>query len=161
VVRSVRMRQKYKIYLVMIWMSIIFFFSHQNGIESSNLSGGFSGLLHDLLFTTIEIEVFDSYLRILAHFIVFMILGFLILNCFKNKTYRNIVISFIIGFGYALLDEYHQSFIPGRASEFFDVMVDSFGVIFGIIILLLIIKLRKSNLKFVIMVRNKYKRRNL
>jgi VanZ family protein len=34
----------------------------------------------------------------------------------------------IIGIFYALTDEWHQSFVPGRNSSIFDLIVDAIGV---------------------------------
>ena len=44
---------------------------------------------------------------------------------------------------YAMLDEIHQAFVPGRGALITDVMLDTLGVITGIFISLLIIKLYK------------------
>ena len=38
-------------------------------------------------------------------------------------------------FVYAVLDEYHQSLVPGRTSTFKDVLIDMIGVLIGNIIL--------------------------
>jgi VanZ family protein len=46
----------------------------------------------------------------------------------------------LIGFLYALSDEYHQSFVPGRTSELGDIIADWIGVISAIMLYRLIIK---------------------
>ena len=38
---------------------------------------------------------------------------------------------------YAALDEWHQSFVPGRGPGIKDVMIDSSGVVFGIFFVIL------------------------
>lgn len=38
----------------------------------------------------------------------------------------------IIAAAYAGLDEYHQSFVPGRTAELKDVFIDSLGIIAGV-----------------------------
>ncbi len=45
-----------------------------------------------------------------------------------------------IGFLYALSDEFHQSFVPGRTSELGDIIADWIGVISAIMLYRLIIK---------------------
>ena len=42
--------------------------------------------------------------------------------------------AFIIGFFYAVSDEIHQYFVPGRAMQARDVLIDTAGVFFGICI---------------------------
>ena len=62
------------------------------------------------------------------------------------STYNNIeqkkkiIISFLIGFFYAISDELHQWFIPGRSALVGDIIIDSCGVLFGIVIIMFIIK---------------------
>ncbi|GDX63433.1 hypothetical protein LBMAG35_02710 [Chlorobiota bacterium] len=46
----------------------------------------------------------------------------------------------LIGFLYALSDEYHQSFVPGRTSELGDIIADWIGVISAIMLYRLCIK---------------------
>ena len=45
-----------------------------------------------------------------------------------------------IGFLYALSDEFHQSFVPGRTSELGDIIADWIGVISAIMLYRLCIK---------------------
>ena len=55
---------------------------------------------------------------------------------------RNIVkfnYSAIIGVTYAITDEIHQAFTPGRAPSVTDVCIDSIGVLTGIFILITLI----------------------
>lgn len=46
---------------------------------------------------------------------------------------RSICSSVMIGVVYAASDEFHQLFVPGRAGRITDVMIDSLGLIIGII----------------------------
>ena len=55
----------------------------------------------------------------------------------KNKT----VNSTIIGILYAITDEIHQLFVPGRSGRILDIGIDSLGVITGIFIYKLLEKL--------------------
>ena len=68
----------------------------------------------------------------------------LFISTFKIKEFDRISFSLIGGMIYAMLDEIHQAFIPGRGALITDVMLDSLGVMTGIFICLLIIKLYKS-----------------
>ena len=47
------------------------------------------------------------------------------------------------GLLYAISDEYHQSFIPGRSAQWQDVLIDTTGVFVGVIIILICISIYK------------------
>ena len=50
------------------------------------------------------------------------------------------LIAYLIGTLYAVTDEFHQSFVPGRSCELRDMMIDSAGVAAGALVLLLMKK---------------------
>ena len=52
--------------------------------------------------------------------------------------------SLVFCFLYACSDEYHQTFIPGRAGAMIDVAVDMAGVAFGLVLVLLACMKRKE-----------------
>ena len=65
------------------------------------------------------------------------------------STYRlhlkyKFLISLLVGLIYAVSDEIHQSFIPGRTASIRDVCIDTSGVFLGIIIVLIIISVYKA-----------------
>nr|WP_051527067.1 VanZ family protein [[Eubacterium] cellulosolvens] len=51
--------------------------------------------------------------------------------------------SFLLGALYAASDEFHQLFVPGRSGQFTDVLIDSGGVIAGILLALLFRRLTR------------------
>lgn len=51
--------------------------------------------------------------------------------------------AWLIGTAYAVTDEFHQSFVPGRSCEFRDVVIDSCGVLTGVLAALLVEWIRK------------------
>jgi len=104
-----------------IWMSVIFYFSSRS---TSNVP-----ISHDFQF------VFFKSL----HLIEYAILGFLLLFAFLNFKY-----TLITGYLYAISDEIHQYFVPGRGSKFTDTIFDLSGVILGIFLFKLIYKFRVS-----------------
>ena len=57
--------------------------------------------------------------------------------------WRNIG-SFVFTFGYACSDEFHQLFVPGRAGQFRDVLIDSSGALVLSIIVVLVMYIRKK-----------------
>jgi len=70
----------------------------------------------------------------LYHFIEFGVLSFLLfLAFFKSDVSlfqsRPQLFSVILGVVYALSDEVHQKFVPGRSADVFDFLADCIGVI--------------------------------
>ena len=69
-----------------------------------------------------------------AHVVEFAILAFLLRRFFvyhvktnwQNKWY---LYTLIIGCFYAVFDEIHQAFVPGRSADIFDVLADVIGVL--------------------------------
>jgi VanZ family protein len=92
-----------------------------------------------------------TYLRKIAHFILYAILGgFLeatLLNTNLKKGYLKVIFAAVIGLFYSITDEFHQTFIDGRSGEVADVLLDFCGVLFGISICLVIYKIIKISAK--------------
>lgn len=108
-------------------------FSHQPGAESARLSGGVARLAINF-FRVFDIEVDEirlhGIIRAMAHFTIFFVLGLLWYITFRFRGIspnRAAIMAFCSSFAYALFDEGHQYFIPGRACDIRDVLVDSLG----------------------------------
>ena len=74
---------------------------------------------------------------IFFHFVEYLILGFLLFQSITtddfftiNSTYGSI----LIGILFAISDEFHQSFVPGRHMSMFDIISDSVGLVSGIFV---------------------------
>ncbi|VEU83162.1 VanZ family protein [Acholeplasma hippikon] len=110
------------------------------GNDSANLSGGITEFIYHILNKLnigISIDLLSLMIRKLAHFTEFFILGITWVFIFKKYNYRY-PITFIYGLLVALIDEFIQYFIPGRASSIFDVAIDGAGVLFGLLIIYLL-----------------------
>lgn len=125
------MKNKFNIILVIIWMSIIFILSSYNGNDSSEQSGVIVNFLANILNIN-NIELLNLIIRKFAHFTEYSILGFLVMNLVKDYNKKYIIISIITCIIYAVSDEVHQLFVPGRSCQLMDVLIDSFGSIIGI-----------------------------
>jgi VanZ family protein len=90
-----------------IWAGLIFFLSDQSTLP------GASHPFIDLIF------------KQTAHIFVYAVLHFLIWR--TNK--RSLFIPILLAFAYALIDEFHQSFIPGRTATIIDIGFDSMGIL--------------------------------
>ena len=70
--------------------------------------------------------------RKVAHFTEYAILGFLAARAFRSSPrpairQRWFLISAVLVVGFALLDEYHQSFVPNRTGTIYDSFIDMAG----------------------------------
>ena len=69
-------------------------------------------------------------MRLTCHFRI-------LIQCDPKKWYGS-ACGWIFCIIYALTDEWHQMFVPGRAAEWKDVLTDSFGALTGILIIVAI-----------------------
>lgn len=121
-------------------MIFIFYLSHQSAYKSNKLSK----VATEIIVETIEkvnpnIDVnkrsFNNKLRKNAHFFAYLVLGVLVANGLRSSGmtgYRAIGLAFLICLLYAISDEVHQLFVPGRGCQIKDVIIDSVGAIIGI-----------------------------
>ena len=142
--KKIILLRNFIIILICIWMRLVFNFSAQNANESSNLSLWVASLItKDTDFQL----VLEPYIRKIAHFSEYAIGGGLYLSLFatfKIKEEKQILFASIIGFLYAISDEFHQLFIEGRSGQIKDVFIDALGVITGALIIFTIIKIFKK-----------------
>jgi VanZ family protein len=69
----------------------------------------------------------DLVLRKLAHTTEYAVLGFLLLRAIGRQ-----VPAVLAGVAYAISDEIHQTFVPGRHGAVYDVAIDTVGVLVGV-----------------------------
>lgn len=128
--------------VVVLWMGVIFFFSSQPAVDSKELSTGVT----EILISVVEAVAPDSdffmenvhhFIRKNAHFFIYFILGILVLRALrlsKIQGKKGIVLALAICIVYAISDELHQLFVPGRGAQVKDVFIDSTGALVGIIL---------------------------
>ncbi|MBR0085765.1 MAG: VanZ family protein [Lachnospiraceae bacterium] len=92
-----------------------------------------------------------------AHFLEYLVLGLFVTltvrelvirrnskqgtaEPFKTGLRRIGLISWITGTAYAVSDEIHQYFVPGRSCEIKDMIIDAAGVFIGVLIICLVTK---------------------
>lgn len=138
------MKKLFNISLLIIWMIFIFVMSSFSATESTNQS--------DIIVTAISntinisnIHLLTVTIRKLAHITEYLILGILTYNVYKNYN-KSICISILICFLYAISDEIHQIFIPGRSGQITDILIDTIGALLGIILITNINKKSNKNL---------------
>ena len=146
--------------LVLAVMGMIFFFSSQTGESSGALSGRITAQIVRFCvpnFDTFPLQKQQSLLKTVgflirkcAHFSEFALLGFsLMLHIQQLRKRITVRFSWLwawaIGTVYAVSDELHQHFVGGRYPAATDVLIDSCGVIAGVLLLALCLRrLRKK-----------------
>ena len=143
-----------------LWMGVIFRLSAQPAAESSRLSMGLvETIVRGLgnLAPKADPYVLEDALRTLAHFGAYALLGLLIAlpalslaagrradegkgekeekeKERKTERRRTAAWTALAGLLYALSDEIHQLFVPGRSFQLQDLLVDAAGLLLGIVL---------------------------
>ena len=141
--------------LTVAWGYFIFSMSAEDSGKSSQTSGkvveGVAGTFvpnYEKLPEKEKNEVKSKLslpIRKLAHFSEFAVLGGLILTSVKLTLDRRFNIAYYLAFStllggiYAICDEIHQASVPGRAPKVTDVLIDTGGVICGVLFIALLI----------------------
>ena len=147
------------------WMILIFVLSSQEATESDGLSLGLVGAIFKFIskfdgipaIYTIDSKyliqiasIMNFFVRKTAHFMLYAILAVLMYNlasCYITKRINAVCISSLICLLYAVSDEIHQLFVPGRAGQFRDVVIDFSGVLTALLITLLFSNYRIKKIK--------------
>jgi VanZ family protein len=79
------------------------------------------------------LEGWDLALRKAAHFGEYAILGALLARALYNTMAAWAWIAWLAGAVYAVSDELHQHFVPGRQASPVDVVIDAVGVAVGVV----------------------------
>lgn len=148
------MKNKKRVWLILtaVWMAVIFSFSAKPADESSKESlfvGKVVGRIFVDGFEDMSKEEQEAFaekinypVRKTAHASEYAVLGFLLFQTAAAWKWfgerkdgaglKRTGGAWLIGTGYAVSDELHQLFVPGRACMATDVMIDSGGVLAGI-----------------------------
>lgn len=121
------MKKKILLILLVTIMGLIFILSACN----ASISSMQSQIILDLIKDYIPVSMF--MLRKFAHYMIYFILGTIIY--LLSKSYK---VSFIVFSLYAIFDEIHQYFVPGRSCELRDMMIDICGGITALIVIKII-----------------------
>ena len=133
---------------LILWMGVIFYFSAQEAVHSAGQSRGVLKTIENVIEAvtgkTVELSGTGLYtaeklIRKTAHFFVYFILGMLAVNSvYRFCIGKSFWISECICILYAISDEVHQLFVPGRSGQVSDVLLDSVGATAGILIFLFV-----------------------
>lgn len=141
--------------LLLGWMLIIFEFSAQPATQSQQMSGSVSYRIIEscdemlrLDMTEGEIkewaERIDFPIRKGAHMAEYAVCAVLSACCvigYWTWNRKTAMIAFCVTACYAMTDEIHQLFVPGRAGRISDVFIDSLGVAMGLLLFGIVLKI--------------------
>lgn len=119
---------------------LIFHFSAQTSEESSGTSNSIAEKIVKIIHLEMEedtLSAINEAVRRAAHFTEYMILAaacFYALSTWCLQAWKRYGGLAIFGFAYAVSDEIHQYFVPGRACQLVDVLTDSAGVLTGLLL---------------------------
>lgn len=131
----------------LIMMYFIYNFSSQTGSESGSLSYEVSKIIilaynklcfkgYDNMTLNELIALIHPYVRKSAHITEYFLLAASISFPLYVYRIRGFALTLLAGafcVGFACLDEYHQTFVSGRVGSSHDVLIDSIGILIGII----------------------------
>lgn len=133
--------------LLIIFSSIVFFFSNSTGTDSNHTSDVVTEKMLDVYSSITKKEISQDrkkglildmrlLIRKTAHFTIYLVLGiltYLFIDTYNLK--HKILISILITFLFACSDEVHQLFVDGRTGSIIDVGIDTIGSSVGILLL--------------------------
>ena len=109
--------------IALLWAGVIYFLSDQPGMDT---------------------PMIFPFQDKLLHIIVYAVLGFFSMGALEAAShgYRPWQVWLVAGLVslYAVLDEFHQRFVPGRNADAFDVLADMVGGLLGIWLMYMLVK---------------------
>lgn len=96
---------------VFLWCSLIFFLSSQPHLPGP------------------QDQTMDFIVKKIGHLTVYGVLFHLVFVAYGKKTPFRIFKTFLFCILYAMSDEYHQSFVPGRTPLLTDIGIDTLGML--------------------------------
>ncbi len=142
--------------LTVLWMGVIFGFSANNAEDSTIQSNAVTEFVirifnsdFDLLPETEQeslIEQYDGIIRKIAHFASYALLAYLMYHTLVLASFFHYIniyvpaaISVVLCAVFAATDEYHQTFVDGRAGRFTDVLIDTSGALCGVLLAIVVL----------------------
>ena len=131
-----------KRWILYIVLCLIVFFIWDNSLQNGGTSDGFSLIFAKWIAPIANklgfygnIWALNRIIRKLAHLTEFTILGGVLYVVLRRYIeYGTVVKTIGVGIVIASLDEFIQLFSLGRSSQFSDVLIDTIGIIIGILV---------------------------
>ena len=154
------MRRKLAVIVCLLWMAFIFYQSSQTSQQSNELSHEIVNYIGSQQKEETKVETPESmviqeskwsfeqvnvFIRKSAHAFEFFILAILlawVLIEYHISGWKVTVMTLLAVLLYAISDEFHQLFVPGRSGQLKDVLIDTAGGAIGLALLALILYLK-------------------
>lgn len=132
--------------ILILWMIGVFILSN----FPANISAGqSSSILEKIIFPILDMvlenneylyNIIQIFIRKSAHLTLYILGGMIIFNFLYNYFSNLNITKYSIVFGgiYAITDEIHQYFVPGRSMQITDILIDFIGVLIGVFMIKLI-----------------------
>jgi len=153
---EMNMRRKVFLVITIVCMAAIFLFSSRTGKESTGDSYFVGDIVGEIFVPGFDewgvqerLEFagkIDRLVRKTAHAVEYAVLGLLTAGAFigrRTSIRAGILVPWCIASAYAATDEIHQLFVPGRSGQVSDVLLDSSGVLAGLLVLAAVRLLRR------------------
>lgn len=132
--------------ILYILLGLIVFFIWDNSMQNGGSSDGFSIFFAEAFAPIVNklgfhgnIWTLNRIVRKLAHLTEFTILGSVLYTILRRYiTYGTVIKTIALGILIASLDEFIQLFSPGRSSQLSDILIDTIGVILGLLLVKLV-----------------------
>lgn len=123
-----------------LWMIFIFCLSSQEAEQSNRLSTEVTKVIVSTIEkvapeTDFDIKSLNNIIRKNAHFFTYLVLCILTMATFRisgASISRSIILASAVCIAYAMMDEVHQLFVPGRGGQVIDVVIDTAGAAVGL-----------------------------
>lgn len=131
------MRRTYRYLILFFWMLVIFYLSSEGHDASSGRSNEIVDAVKQVA-VTVPTDLLSFIVRKSAHTVAYFVLGMLALlvaKSYKTSLWKAAALSIEFACIYAISDEFHQSFVPGRTAMGTDVLIDTTAASLGVTIL--------------------------
>ena len=133
-------------------VAAIFYNSSRSAVESTEQSSPLTDWINSILATfPIPFSVTETFIRKLAHFSEYTVLGLLLnvtVYLYRSDRKKTLLTALPIGAAVAVCDELIQLFPAGRSCEVKDMLIDFCGVLFaGLIVYAFISILEKRRIR--------------
>ena len=129
--------------LLIAWAVVIFILSSEGSDASSGRSGAIVQTVQAWGVAT-DTDLLTFLVRKSAHITAYFIFGILVYNVvrlYRWPVRRTLLISMGIVLLYAISDEFHQYFVPGRSAEVRDVLIDTTAGVVGVLTAMAVVRL--------------------
>lgn len=154
--------------MIVVWIGVIYGFSASDASSSTaqtqividyikNIAQNNSFINNILIKLSTEYSLVYS-IRKLAHltiFCVLQIISFWVIKSINKSWIKATIYSMLIVVLYAIFDEIHQYFVPGRSCQIKDVFIDTLGGTVGLCISYFILTIKYTYSKILLNIKDK------